>query len=392
MLNANRQTLDRFIPGIVLNEGFFHDVVKPLIARHYPDLRYSSALIGYGSDVLGLDTAISMDHNWGPRLQIFLTDQDFPKMATPLDTILRERLPVAYKGFPTNYTDKRADLTQSMRPIAAGPVNHLIEIHTLARFGKHALGVDVSQEFSLLDWLTLPEQGLLEFTQGKVYDDGLRQLNRLRARFAFYPKDIWLIKMAALWHTIGEEETFVGRCHDLGDEIGERLILARLVNYVLKLCFYLEQQYPPYSKWLGTAFRKLRCAPALSPILAAILSNASHNTRAAGLFEAYEIIGQMHHALNLTEKVAFTVSNFYGRPYQVLFAERIADSLKAAISDQSIKAANLVLAGIGQLTDGVDKRGLYDLVRSFYKRGTQHESDNETGRNSRHRPTMGLDE
>ena len=48
------------------------------------------------------------------------------------------------------------------------------------------------------------------------------------------------------------------------------------------------------------------------------------------------------------------MSNFYGRPYQVLFAERIVENLKTAIKDSSIKNVNLVLVGVEQITDGVD--------------------------------------
>jgi hypothetical protein len=65
-----------FIKGLELNKGFYIDVVKQLLDKKYPDLIYSAALLGYGSDVLGYDTEISMDHNWGPRLQLFIADKD----------------------------------------------------------------------------------------------------------------------------------------------------------------------------------------------------------------------------------------------------------------------------------------------------------------------------
>jgi hypothetical protein len=64
--------LDAFIPGLELNRLFFEEVVRPLIAAQFPDLAYSAALIGYGSDVLGYDTVLSTDHEWGPRLLLFL--------------------------------------------------------------------------------------------------------------------------------------------------------------------------------------------------------------------------------------------------------------------------------------------------------------------------------
>jgi hypothetical protein len=360
------QATYQFIPGIQLNEGFFFDVVKPLIEQHYPGLSYSAALIGYGSDVLGIDTAVSMDHDWGPRLQIFLTEQDFVDIAPKLHTTLREHLPVSYKGFPTNYTDKRADFTQSMLSVETGPVNHLIERHTIASFVKRSIGADISQEIVLTDWLTFPEQGLIELTRGMVYYDGLGNLNRIRESFACYPKDIWLIKMAVLWHAVSEEEAFIGRCNALGDELGAQIITTRIVNFLMKLCFYLEKQYIPYSKWFGTSFNQLKCAPALKPVFLAIVNDANDNNREAGLAEAYRIIGNMHNRLGVTEPIDFTMRNFYGRPYQVVFAERIVESLKAAIDDQSIKNLDLVMIGVEQLTDGIDmteqKKFLREMV------------------------------
>ncbi len=63
--------MSEFLPGLRLAEIFYREAVAPILAGHYPGLTYSAALIGSGSDVLGFDTARSMDHEWGPRLQIF---------------------------------------------------------------------------------------------------------------------------------------------------------------------------------------------------------------------------------------------------------------------------------------------------------------------------------
>ena len=61
-----------FIPGLDLAGAFFAEVVRPLLDEAYPRLPYAAALLGPGSEVLGYDTARSTDHDWGPRLQLFL--------------------------------------------------------------------------------------------------------------------------------------------------------------------------------------------------------------------------------------------------------------------------------------------------------------------------------
>ena len=42
-----------FIKGLELSESFFLEIAKPILDVHFPDLKYSAGLIGYGSDVLG---------------------------------------------------------------------------------------------------------------------------------------------------------------------------------------------------------------------------------------------------------------------------------------------------------------------------------------------------
>jgi hypothetical protein len=60
----------------------------------------------------------------------------------------------------------------------------------------------------------------------------------------------------------------VGRCGDVGDDIGSRIITARLAHDVMRLCFLVERRYVPYPKWFGTAFARLSCAREISPLIA----------------------------------------------------------------------------------------------------------------------------
>jgi hypothetical protein len=98
----------RFVPGVELSRRYFRDVVEPVLAREFPALRYSAALIGNGSEVLGFDTPMSTDHNWGPRVLLFFSPEnqargghhrafrradtrDFPRVAHPHQARRRER-------------------------------------------------------------------------------------------------------------------------------------------------------------------------------------------------------------------------------------------------------------------------------------------------------------
>ena len=65
-----------YIPGLQLAREFCAAVVRPLLEERFPRVPYAAALLGPGSEVAGLDSQRSTDHDWGPRLQVFLTGGD----------------------------------------------------------------------------------------------------------------------------------------------------------------------------------------------------------------------------------------------------------------------------------------------------------------------------
>src|SRR5690606_38244721 len=64
-----------FVPGLELSRLFYRDQVRPLLDQ-LGGPEHSAALIGHGSEVLGFDTERSTDHDWGPRVLIFLADDE----------------------------------------------------------------------------------------------------------------------------------------------------------------------------------------------------------------------------------------------------------------------------------------------------------------------------
>ena len=178
-----------FLPGLALNRRFYEEAVRPILVRQFPDVTYSAALIGYGSDVLGFDTPQSTDHNWGPRLQLFLTPADVVQQGDAIDHALRDLLPLTFLGYPVNFSapDLGDGGTQRMEPVHEGPVRHLIEITTVEAYFRRYLGVALDAKLGSVDWLILPQQHLLEITAGEVFHDRLGTLQPARTRFAWIP-------------------------------------------------------------------------------------------------------------------------------------------------------------------------------------------------------------
>jgi len=332
------------IPGLLLSERFYHEAVRPLLERAFPGLVHSAALIGHGSEILGFDTPRSMDHHWGLRLQLFLRPEDHAALAGRVDEVLRQGLPVSFLGFSTNFSapDPNDNGVQHVVMLDHGPVNHMVEITTAARFFSADLGIDPLDDLRPADWLTFEETRLRGLTQGRVYHDGTGDLAARRARLAWYPRDLWLYLLAAEWQKISQEEPFVGRTGEVGDDLGSRLVTARLVHSLMRLGFLMERQYPAYSKWFGTAFARLDCAARLTPCLAAALAGEDWKAREAGLVRAYTIAAEMHNALALTAPVATQPTLFFGRPFLVIHGDEFSSRLRAAIADPAIRALPLV--------------------------------------------------
>ena len=105
---------DRFVPGLRLAGEFYAEAVRPLLDAEFPGLRYAAALLGPGSEVLGFDTERSTDHDWGPRLCVFLGDEDAERLAGPVDEMLAGRLPGAFA------VTRWSSASRATRPAAPG--------------------------------------------------------------------------------------------------------------------------------------------------------------------------------------------------------------------------------------------------------------------------------
>ena len=342
-----------FIPGLELSQRFHDDVVGPLISGHFSDLPYSAGRLGAGSDVLGFDTPLSRDHDWGPRLTIFLEDSDLTSCGELLNDLFRRELPLEFLGYPTNYKP-HDDGALGMFPIDKPPIRHHISVTTVSEFLIDYLDYDPSGSLTLNHWLSFPEQRLRTIRSGLVFRDDLGKLSGIRGSLDYYPRELWLYLMAVAWRRIDQEEPFVGRTGDVGDELGSRLLAARQINNIIRLCFLMEGQYAPYSKWLGTAFSRLECASSLTPLFEQVWVADSWEQRQSALSSIYMELALQHNNLGLTPSLSPTVSNFHSRPYLVPHSDRFVDALLDAISDEQVKALPAHLGHIDQFVDSVD--------------------------------------
>ena len=333
-----------FLPGLELAGEYYARVVRPLLDEAFPGLRHCAARLGEGSEVLGFDTERSTDHDWGPRLQIFLADDDAGPHAAGVTAMLAECLPAAFRGYPTAY-----ELTAD----PGGGARHRVEVVGLGAWLAGRLGFDPRHAVTLLDWLSTPAQRLAEMTAGAVFHDGLGELDAVRAALAWYPPDVWRYVLACQWQCVAQEEGFPGRCAEAGDELGSAVVTARLARDLMRLGLLMRRRYPPYSKWLGTAFARLPDAARLVPPLAAAVSATRWPARERSLVQALEAAAAWHNELGLTGLLDTAARGFFDRPYQVLEAGRFAAALRDEVADPRIR--HLPATGaVDQFVDSTD--------------------------------------
>ena len=356
--------MNNFISGLELSRYFFEESVRPILKKHFPKLKYSAALIGYGSEVLGFDTPLSRDHAWGPRLLLFVREKDYSRRKH-MSRIFSQELPYTFRGYSTNFGKPDKFGVRHMVSIKSGPINHKVDIFTLKSFLELRLCIDQKQKLSSLDWLSMPQQRLLEITSGAIFYDGLGELTKIRKKLNYFPRDVWLYLLASQWQKLSQEEAFVGRTGAIGDELGSQLVAARLVRELMRLCFLIERKYFPYSKWFGSAFQKLECSKKLSPILRKVFLAKLWKERERYLGRAYSIVAQMHNALHIAKALPTKVSKYHARPFHVIHADAFADAIKGKIKNAQLKKLELV-GSVDQFTNVSSNTELCKWLKTAY--------------------------
>jgi len=361
-----------FIPGHELSRKLFSEIVRPLLAREFPGLPYAATLLGAGSDVLGLDTPRSMDHDWAPRLNLLLADDDVAVWKTRILRILDTELPATFHGIPVDLagsTQLPGD-TPVLHHHASPNRAHGIRIESITDVLQANLGISTIGELDIPVWLTTPQQTLLELTSGPVFHDGIGEFTRVRQVLAWYPKDIWKHLMAAQWMRIAQLEAFVGRTGELADDTGSQVITLRIIEDAMHLAFLQERRYTPYAKWLGTAFNQLAMAASMQDSIDQARFATTWQERESSIIDLLTLLAGQHNRLDCTEFIDPAPQMFHDRPFRVIFAERFSRALWATVRDPLLQSIPQRIGGIDQFIDSTDARhdtGLRAALRTWLR-------------------------
>lgn len=225
-------------------------------------------LAGSGSECYGYDDETSRDHDFEPAFCVFLPGEDVVDRRT---AFLLERayakLPKQFMGFERSPLD----------PVGGSR-------HGVIRMADFFLAKTGSPdgELSPEQWFSVPEYGLLEATNGAVFDDPYGQFTAIREKLRWFPDAVWRKKLAGYLLLMGQAGQYnYGRCIARGETAAAQLAVFEFTQSALHSIYLLNGAYMPYYKWSFRGLEKLSRLSTLAEDLEYLISSGN-TAREAG--------------------------------------------------------------------------------------------------------------
>lgn len=225
-----------FMKGIEFAKTFYEDSVMPLIHSDFSEYEHRIAvgLVGQGSECFGFDDQISQDHDFGRRLFLWVTKEDYQKIGIALSESYQK--------------------LSGKNNIAADRGG----VFTIDEFYGRLIGCP-SAPLSNNEWMRIPEYALATAVNGAVFRDDLGAFSLIRSELSKgFPRDVALKKIAAHLALMAQAGQYnFPRMLSRGDEAAASLALYEFINHGLHVLFLLNDRYTPFYKWRFRASREL---------------------------------------------------------------------------------------------------------------------------------------
>lgn len=278
-----------------------------------------------------------MDHEWGPRITLLLSEEDHARHGSAIMAALRAALPSRFEGFDTMWRQPGVDLHDTRETIL-----YHIWVSTLSRALDFCGGPD-ALPLPDVAWLRVSEQHLLEFTSGVVYRDDVGALTRARDALRYYPEGVLRFLLMSEWYAVNGAWFPIGRMGSRGDGLGVRIQAAKAARHLMRIAFMVSRRYAPYIKWFGTLFRTLPIAHELAPVLQDLLVEEQWQRVEERVGEGASILVRAQNELGLTPPLALRAERVDdGRHHVQLglgeigraLAERLEPTLRSVSENQ----------------------------------------------------------
>lgn len=244
--------------GLELCREYYKEICRPAIKDSFPgDIsKMAFGLVGDGSECYGFDDEISQDHDFGPRIMIWLTPENFDEFGEKLQKFVLN-LPRKFSGYNGVNTSKYGEGREG--------------VFTIPGFYKRFIGID-RLPATMKEWRALPETNLSIATNGEVFSDYPGEFSKFRnALLRGYPEELKLKMMAARCMKMAQSGQYnYARCLKRGEFVAAQMAASEFIDSTISLIYLVNNRYKPFYKWMHRGLREL---PVLGHEISQSLSN-----------------------------------------------------------------------------------------------------------------------
>ena len=233
--------------GLELSKRYYDTYVKEMLHRVFPEYeeRIAVGLCGHGSECFGFDDEVSEDHDYGPSVCLWLTDEDYEKIG--------DRLREEYEALPKSFMGVAA------RHISRNGQNR-VGVLRISDFYKEHIGCAKAPDRNDIDaWSSMKQEGAAAAVNGEVFRDDLGEFTKVRKELlAFYPDRLWYALMAESAAKMAQYGQYnYHRCMLRKDYVAAAAAYNGFIRETMELAFLVYREYMPYYKWSYRALRTI---------------------------------------------------------------------------------------------------------------------------------------
>ncbi len=261
--------------GLEISKQFYLQHGKPMLEKDFSFCidRIAVGLVGEGSECLGFDDEVSLDHDFEAGFCIFITSEDYEKFGFELER--------AYSKLPKEFMGLK-------RKVLAPVGGNRHGVLTIDGFYSKFLG-NASANLSYNQWLYLPSESLLSACNGEVFVDNLGKFSKIRNELLTgYPEDVRLKKISAHTAMMAQAGQYnYARCAKRGETGAAQLAIFEFVKNAISVIYLLNNKYQPFYKWV---YRGMRYLEKLSELEFSLVGLTELDNSKSKVIEKVEII------------------------------------------------------------------------------------------------------
>lgn len=259
--------------GVDICRKYYDRYVRPMIDEKFPEYasKIACGLSGEGSDAFGYDDEISRDHDWGPSVVLWITEETDEKIGDELRKAYEE-LPGEMDGI------KRA-------PYVRGKDRRGVQV--IPEFFKRLTGAGSYED---INWRETMSPLLAAAVNGEIWRDDEGIVTDFRKKLsAGYPESILFKHLAESCARFSREGQYnANRVATRGDELTSRMFVYDAAREAMKILYLANGRFYPHDKWLRYGLKDLEGGDTLDGLLLAMIENPE-KAEDVGAFLAMEL-------------------------------------------------------------------------------------------------------